>query len=94
MTNKRLSATIATLLIFLFIGSPVRAKTIPLPDLMKPASIAADAERLYISDGTTVHVYSRNDFKLEKTFGKKGEGPQEFMVHSSHGVDVLPQTKP
>ncbi|MCP4220823.1 MAG: hypothetical protein GY765_39715 [bacterium] len=94
MTKKRLLLTPGIVLFLLLFNGAIRAKTVPLPKLMNPASIAADESRLYISDGTSVHIYSLTDFKLKHTFGKAGEGPQEFIIHGSFGVGIIPLKQP
>jgi hypothetical protein len=53
-------------------------KVVPLQGLLKPFSIEASDSYIYISDGFNVKIFSLEDFKLKKTFGKKGEGPKEF----------------
>jgi len=58
---------------FAFAG---KAKT--LPGLSNPDGIYTSQNRLAITEGTTVYLYSLPDLKHIKTFGKKGEGPQEF----------------
>jgi hypothetical protein len=35
---------------------------------------------MYVSEGFSVYIYSLTDFQLKKKFGKKGEGPREFIV--------------
>jgi hypothetical protein len=55
-------------------------KIIPLPDLLKPISIQIDNSQIYITEGTSIYIYSLDDFKLVKKFGKEGEGPQEFKI--------------
>jgi hypothetical protein len=36
-------------------------------------------DRLYITEETTVYIYSTQDYHLIKKFGKSGEGPGEFL---------------
>ncbi|MCP5106451.1 MAG: hypothetical protein GY950_23910 [bacterium] len=91
MKKKLVLLTIVLMLALLFAGTPVNGKTIPLTGLMKPSGISVDAAQIYISDETTVYIYSLTDFSLKTKFGKKGEGPREFLVHSSFGVGVIPQ---
>lgn len=50
-----------------------------LPEVIKPAAIAVEGNRLYITEGTSIHIYSLNPFKYIKKFGKTGEGPGEFL---------------
>jgi hypothetical protein len=56
-------------------------KIVPLTDVINPDSIEADANRLYIAEAASVYIVSLSDFKTLKTFGKPGEGPQEFRVN-------------
>jgi len=43
-----------------------------------PNDMLLDDNHLYIVEGPAISIYSLKDFKLLKSFGKKGEGPQEF----------------
>ncbi|MDQ1354167.1 MAG: hypothetical protein QG657_4476 [Acidobacteriota bacterium] len=78
------------LLFFLVLLVPIIAglsfaavKTVPLPaDVINPESIDADPNQLYIVDGASIHIVSLTDFKTIKTFGKQGEGAQEFMLNT------------
>jgi hypothetical protein len=54
------------------------AKTANLPEIIDPSSIHIFKDRLYIHDRTSIHIYSINDYKHIKKFGRKGEGPGEF----------------
>jgi hypothetical protein len=66
-------------------GPEAKAKVIPMPDLLKPETITLDDTQMYITEGTSIYIYSLKDFKLKKKFGKSGEGPQEFMVNPMIG---------
>ncbi len=70
---------------------PAAVKSVPLPDVLKPSSLAADHSRIYIGDGPSVRMYDRKTHKFIKCFGKNGEGPGEFMVYPGFGVDVFVQ---
>jgi hypothetical protein len=50
-----------------------------LPEVMKPAMIVVQGDRLYVSEGCNFFIYSLDDLKLLKKFGKKGEGPGELL---------------
>lgn len=52
-------------------------KVAVLTEVLKPEMITID-DYLYVSEGTTIYIYDKTDYKLIKKFGKKGEGPQEF----------------
>lgn len=83
---KQLNGLILFLIFFLvFPGRADAGKVIPLAQLEKPNSITVDKDHAYITDQETISIYSLKDFKLKKTFGKKGEGPGEFKL--------LPQDK-
>jgi hypothetical protein len=83
---KQLKGLILFLIFFLTFASQADAgKVVPLIQLAKPNSITVDKNHVYITDQGTISIYSLKDFKLEKAFGKKGEGPGEFKL--------LPQDK-
>lgn len=70
----------------LFVSSFVLAsQVIPLPGLLKPQRIYMDQEQCFITEGATIYIYSLKDFKLQKKFGKRGEGPGEFK-ESGEGI--------
>lgn len=48
-------------------------------DLIKPSDFALDRGQLFIIEFPHIYVYSLTDFTLIKTFGRQGEGPQEFL---------------
>lgn len=62
-----------------------QTKVIPMPDLQKPETVLADQTQLYIVEGVNIYIYSLKDFKLIKKFGRKGEGPQEFVIAPQFG---------
>lgn len=62
-----------------------KSKVIPLPDMMKPELLFFDNAQMYVTEGTSIYIYSLKDFKLVKKFGKRGEGPREFMINPQIG---------
>lgn len=56
------------------------SSVIPLTELLKPITIQLDDTQIYITEGASVLIYSRDTFKQVKKFGKEGEGPQEFRI--------------
>ena len=58
-------------------------------ELKKPDAIEVDGEQIYITEGTTIFIYSAKDFALQKKFGKKGEGPREFLPSRSIRAGML-----
>jgi hypothetical protein len=65
-----------------------QVKVIPLPDVVNPASVTLDENQLYITEGTSIYIYSLPDFKLIKKFGKRGEGPREFLPPFGGNVNI------
>jgi hypothetical protein len=65
-------------------------KVSTLPELRRPRDLAVDDTQLYVTESATIFIYSLKDFKLVKTFGKEGQGPQEFQTlpHVPVTVDV------
>lgn len=47
-------------------------------ELMQPNRFYLDQENIYITERTTIFIYSLKDFRLIRKFGKQGEGPGEF----------------
>jgi hypothetical protein len=62
-------------------------KRATLTEILKAESMAIDDDQIYITEGTSVYIYSLTDFKLKKKFGRPGEGPEEFL----DSVTVTPQ---
>jgi len=83
--------TITFLLVLLmFSFSTHGIKVTVLKEIKQPKTIAVDATQLYIAENATVYIYSLEDFKLIKNFGRKGQGPQEFQTypHIPISIDV------
>jgi hypothetical protein len=51
-----------------------------MKELTNPLAIAADNDQIYITEEASVFIYSRQDIKFKKKFGRKGEGPGEFKI--------------
>jgi hypothetical protein len=49
-------------------------------DIQYPHRFYLEGDRIYINEGTTISIYSFKNFQLIKKFGRKGEGPKEFIV--------------
>jgi hypothetical protein len=50
------------------------------PEVGKPEDMVMDHYRIYITERENIYIYSRDNYKLKTKFGKRGEGPQEFML--------------
>jgi len=73
-------------LLVLSINFAFTTQIFPLPELKRAEAVAMNGERLYISEGPNVFIYSLKNFKLEKIFGREGEGPSEFKIHTYRGL--------
>jgi len=67
-------------LIPVLVNGDIATKVVPLPDLLNPDLIRVDENQMYITEVANIYIYSLKDFRLIKKFGKRGEGPQEFMT--------------
>lgn len=66
------------IILFFLPGLIMAEKIVPLPGIYNPQYVFVQKGYVYIVEGTTVNVFTENDSKLIKKFGKQGEGPQEF----------------
>lgn len=64
----------------LLVTSLPAKKITTLNEILKPDTLALGNNRIYISEGASVFIYSLKDFHLVKKFGKEGEGPREFKI--------------
>jgi uncharacterized pyridoxamine 5'-phosphate oxidase family protein len=78
-----------SIVLIAIVSTLLAAKTVSLPDILKPDTLAVDANHLYIVEGIQVSVYSSKDFKLKKKFGREGEGPQEFKKSGGGNMPSL-----
>lgn len=75
---KKLILILLILLVFLITSAVYAGKLATLPDHLVPNALAVGDDYFYITENSTIYVYSMKEFKLVKKFGKKGEGPREF----------------
>jgi len=76
-------------LVLLLTNFVFATKTVLLPDVIKPDILKVDKKHLVIAEGASISIYSLEDFKLIKKFGKQGEGPQEFRLFPfGMGLDI------
>lgn len=59
--------------------------TKPLAELKTPDTMVIVNDRLYISELTTIYIYSLKDFKLVTKCGKGGFGSGEFAIAPNNG---------
>lgn len=67
----------------------IARKAAVLKEIYKPMQIDVDKNHLYVSQLSTVYIYSLEDFQLKNKFGREGEGPQEFKRYAI--LNVQPQ---
>lgn len=79
---------ILIILLLAFVNLAFGTKVGVLSRVIKPAAISVDGNQVYITEGTSVHIYSLRPFKHLETFGVEGEGPGEFK--SSPYLNLYP----
>ncbi len=68
------------LLPVLAVGSGASRVVAVFPEVGKAEALIMDAGRMYITEREHIYIYSRDGYKLQTRFGKRGEGPREFML--------------
>ncbi len=78
---------IVTIIILLLTLNSFGEKIYTFTDINKPNAISINKNSLFISENTSLSIYSLTKFKLIKKFGKEGEGPMEFKKnHMGFGI--------
>jgi hypothetical protein len=67
----------------------IARKVAVFKEIYKPMQIDVDNNHLYVSQLSTVYIYSLEDFQLKNKFGREGEGPQEFKRYALLNVQPL-----
>lgn len=80
MMKKKLLLMLLPVILLLTAGSAFGKKAAVLEEITRPEAVAADNNQLYITQNSSVYIYSLKDFKLRKKFGTRGQGPQEFIA--------------
>ncbi len=68
------------ILVFIFMSITLSLSGTVLDELTNPSGMYINDGLIYITQGTTVFIYSLENFKFLKKFGKKGEGPGELLL--------------
>ncbi len=89
MSNKIRFIVIIVLVVItpVLVNGALATQVVPLPDLLNPELVRVDENQMYITEDANIFIYSLKDFRLLKKFGKRGEGPQEFLTGS--GVAMM-----
>lgn len=70
---------ICYLMVLFILSSFVYASRVAVfPELVNPFRFYLDEDKLFITEETTIYIYSVKDYHLIKKFGKPGEGPGEL----------------
>jgi hypothetical protein len=78
---KRKKFFVFVILILLVTAGGIQAKKIALlSGLMKPDMMVLEYDRIFITGGVSIYIYSLKELQLIKKFGKEGEGPREFKA--------------
>lgn len=76
-------------LAIIFIVVPLSGKQIfKMPEIIKPFRINVDEKNIYLGDGATIYILSKKDGKIQKKFGKAGEGPREFKLYPEFSPEL------
>lgn len=80
---------ISVIIIVFLLPRGVRAEKVGVfKEILKVDGFAVDDQQYYLTQDTTVFIYSKKDLKFIKKFGKAGEGPEEFLRYAY----VFPQS--
>jgi len=88
--RRRIIMVAFTLVLSMFSYITYSKKVAVLQEIKNPKTMAVDTTQLYVTERSTVYIYSLADFKLIKKFGREGQGPQEFrtLSHKPISIDV------
>jgi hypothetical protein len=93
---KRIVLILLCILIFWFCAIlNAGTRTVPLPEILNPDIFKIDSDIMVVAQKALISIYALPDFKIIKTFGKEGEGPEEFRllpVGSGLEIDIFPET--
>jgi hypothetical protein len=77
------------MIFFLSSLSIISEKIGTLKEINKPRLMAISRNHLFISEKTSIYVYSLKGKEILKVFGKEGEGPNEFKIsHGEAGIKI------
>jgi hypothetical protein len=78
--NTKKNVVFIFLILFLLVTVTQAKKIATLKEISKPDIMTLGDNRIFITEGTSIYVYSLEDFRLLKKFGRAGEGPREFKI--------------
>jgi hypothetical protein len=68
------------LILIIVVGTINGIDEIILEEITNPKDIYVNDNKIYISEKTSICIYSLKDFSLISKFGRIGEGPDEFKI--------------
>ncbi|MEN8221626.1 MAG: hypothetical protein ABFR36_00095 [Acidobacteriota bacterium] len=78
--------SVLIIIVSVLVFASLNSETITLEEVLSPDSIFVSSDRIYITEGATIHIYSKSDKKYLGKFGKKGEGPGEINASRRGGL--------
>lgn len=82
-------AAIITAILIIFVGVNLFPEKIAeFSDIYRPSMMDISDNEIYILDDFSVKVYSLEDYRFLRKFGKKGEGPGELLSTSDTGATM------
>ena len=57
------------------------ADPVVLEDLVRPETLTVGGGRIFVTEGAKVYLFDLETLKPIRTFGRSGEGPQEFKIY-------------
>ncbi len=80
MKKKRIVIVFIFMLLLAVLLLNVKVWGVEAPELLKPADIKIDGDRVYVSDRAAIKIFRLPRMQLEKEMGREGEGPGEFKT--------------
>jgi hypothetical protein len=83
-----MKTVVQVLFLLVFAAGVFSADLVQMKELTNPLAIAADNDQIYVTEEASVFIYSRQDIKFKKKFGRKGEGPGEFKIRIDRPLNL------
>lgn len=77
-----------TLVFLMASGILYPAQVAKFPEIQRPDFVSVGDGCIYVTEEAQISVYSLSDFRLLHKFGKKGEGPGEFLPHPGFPIKI------
>jgi len=84
----RMKTFVWVLFLLVFVPGVFSADLVQMKELTNPLAIFADNDQIYVTEEASVFIYSRQDIKFKKNFGRKGEGPGEFIIRGDRPLNL------